>query len=562
MTRARTFVRSPRGALGLLGLAVACASNESEEESTPAASGSPAAAAASAAPVAATSPAPSTAAAPGSPAPGTSLAPSTAPSAAPAPSSRALAAREPDRGPWRPTREAPLTDAPRVYAKSRFVWIWGEPSSEGQWIGYLWTGGSVKLRDEKPVPGPGCNSWYAIEPRGYVCVDGKRATLDPNDAAYRAALPFAARLDSPWPHRYGESRELRLFQTIPKPDFWPLREKDWTAHQARLERARRGDIAALLQGVDLTPATGEPFAIEGLPPSAHEPRDRLRDRSTVAYSAEALAHDRSWLLSADLRWVPKDRVVPYPKVLFQGVHLGGDAQLPLAFFREAERPHYRRSAEGKLAATGEHFERLSWIALTGNSVTQDEETFLETRVPGLYVKQSDASVPTPRPTTPWGAKVGEPDTEDGPRGRRTWIQVGIRGGWLIAYEGTKPVFTTLISPGSGGPPHRGRPLLETASSPVGRFSINGKFATATMVAPHDLVHSDVPWTQNFSGPYALHGAYWHDDWGHPKSGGCINVSPIDGRFLYHWTEPVMPEGWHGMRWLPRLEPATAIILHE
>jgi lipoprotein-anchoring transpeptidase ErfK/SrfK len=83
-----------------------------------------------------------------------------------------------------------------------------------------------------------------------------------------------------------------------------------------------------------------------------------------------------------------------------------------------------------------------------------------------------------------------------------------------------------------------------------------------MVAPGELVHSDVPWTQNFSGPYALHGAYWHDEWGYPKSGGCINVSPLDGQWLYGWTEPSMPEGWHGVRWLPQLEAATTIVIHD
>ena len=44
-----------------------------------------------------------------------------------------------------------------------------------------------------------------------------------------------------------------------------------------------------------------------------------------------------------------------------------------------------------------------------------------------------------------------------------------------------------------------------------------------MEAPDEFIHSDVPWTQNFSGAHALHSAYWHDDWGSNKSGGCINV---------------------------------------
>jgi len=154
------------------------------------------------------------------------------------------------------------------------------------------------------------------------------------------------------------------------------------------------------------------------------------------------------------------------------------------------------------------------------------------------------------------------DTGHAPRGRQTWIEVSVWGGWLLAYEGTRAVFTTLISPGRGGTPAEGKEPIETGATPTGRFNITGKFKTATMVAPGELIHSDVPWTQNFTGPYALHGAYWHNDWGELKSGGCVNVSPIDGKWLFEWTEPTAPPGWHGVRWLPHLEPATTFIVRR
>ena len=43
---------------------------------------------------------------------------------------------------------------------------------------------------------------------------------------------------------------------------------------------------------------------------------------------------------------------------------------------------------------------------------------------------------------------------------------------------------------------------------------------------------------------------------------AVNVSPIDGKFLFDFTEPPMPEGWHGVRWRPNQEPATLFIVHE
>jgi lipoprotein-anchoring transpeptidase ErfK/SrfK len=132
----------------------------------------------------------------------------------------------------------------------------------------------------------------------------------------------------------------------------------------------------------------------------------------------------------------------------------------------------------------------------------------------------------------------------------------------MAYEDTSPVFVTLISPGRGGDAQKGRDPLETSATPLGRFSITGKFVTSTMIAPNDYLHSDVPFAQNFTGPYALHSAYWHDNWGNLMSGGCINLSPIDARFMFDWTEPPAPAGWHGTRWLPYLEPSTTLLIHR
>ena len=50
--------------------------------------------------------------------------------------------------------------------------------------------------------------------------------------------------------------------------------------------------------------------------------------------------------------------------------------------------------------------------------------------------------------------------------------------------------------------------------------------------------------------------------GEPKSGGCVNVSPIDGKWLFEFTEPPIPDGWHGVRWRPNVEPATTFIVHH
>jgi lipoprotein-anchoring transpeptidase ErfK/SrfK len=126
------------------------------------------------------------------------------------------------------------------------------------------------------------------------------------------------------------------------------------------------------------------------------------------------------------------------------------------------------------------------------------------------------------------------------------------------------VLATLISPGRGGVPVHGRDPLETASTPTGTFRVDGKFVTATMVSSTNdlLVHTEVQYVQNFHGPHALHGAYWHDAWGEKKSGGCVNLSPIDAKRLFEWGEPAVPTDWYGMRSVPEMGPATVVVVHE
>ena len=57
--------------------------------------------------------------------------------------------------------------------------------------------------------------------------------------------------------------------------------------------------------------------------------------------------------------------------------------------------------------------------------------------------------------------------------------------------------------------------------------------------------ADVPWTMYFHEDYALHGAYWHDAFGKVRSHGCVNLAPADAAWLFEWTDPQVPEEWHG-----------------
>ncbi|HEX3598008.1 MAG TPA: L,D-transpeptidase [Polyangiaceae bacterium] len=458
---------------------------------------------------------------------------------------------------------APATDdGPRVFAKTRFVWVRERAEWSSQWIGYLWPGESVKLASKKPIYARGCEAWYAVEPRGYVCVDGRRATLDRADPelATLARVPLAA---AP-PHRYAESLGVQRYEKLPDRAEQLAREPDLEQHLAFVDAARNGGaVDASLDGVDLSPATRDAVEFAKLPIDLQVPRNALRRDSTIAFLDEYRHDGRSFLLTTDLAWVPKDRVRPYDSVTFQGAHLDQGVRLPLAFFRERERPAYERGSDGHLAPSRRKFARLAWVELTGATEAAGEGRYLETREPGLWALESDCVVPTPAATTPWGAPVSEAPPSSPPEERKPWIEASVNGGWLIAYENARPVFVTLAAPGRGGAKRAdARDLMTTSSTPLGTFPITGKFVTATMDGPDELVHSDVPWVQNFRSAHAIHSAYWHDAWGERVSGGCLNVSPADGRYLFGFTLPEVPDGWHGVRWDPHLGPTTTVIVHR
>ena len=51
----------------------------------------------------------------------------------------------------------------------------------------------------------------------------------------------------------------------------------------------------------------------------------------------------------------------------------------------------------------------------------------------------------------------------------------------------------------------------------------------------------VPWCSFFTGTgIALHGTYWHNDFGDPRSHGCVNLPNSAAKFLYRWTSPTVP----------------------
>jgi lipoprotein-anchoring transpeptidase ErfK/SrfK len=135
-----------------------------------------------------------------------------------------------------------------------------------------------------------------------------------------------------------------------------------------------------------------------------------------------------------------------------------------------------------------------------------------------------------------------------------WIDVDLREQTLALVRGDTPVFVTLISSG-----------VEGHGTPVGTFTIYDKLVSNDMkslVGAKDAYHvEEVPWVIHFKPRYALHGAFWHDAFGHPVSHGCVNLAPRDARFVFDRVLPVLPPGFESVA-VPKGAPGTTIRIRE
>jgi LysM repeat protein len=117
-------------------------------------------------------------------------------------------------------------------------------------------------------------------------------------------------------------------------------------------------------------------------------------------------------------------------------------------------------------------------------------------------------------------------------GKGRWIDVNLSKQRLTAYQGNTPVFSAAVSTGLPRPP-----------TVVGRFKIYTKLTSTRMRGPgYDL--PNVPYTMYFYKGYGLHGTYWHHNFGHPMSHGCVNLRASDAAWLFNWASVGTPVVTH------------------
>ncbi len=127
------------------------------------------------------------------------------------------------------------------------------------------------------------------------------------------------------------------------------------------------------------------------------------------------------------------------------------------------------------------------------------------------------------------------------------IEVSLETQELTAFEDGKVVLQTKISSGLNYTPPNG----STWKTPTGTFNVGSKMISKHMgeeqpyanYAKDAYVLPGVSWVSFFemTNGVAFHGTHWHQDFGRPKSHGCINMKDDEARWIYRWTTPVSDE---------------------
>ncbi len=514
-----------------------------------------------------------------------------------------------DYGLLKPTTPPPAAEALTLNALAEFevVAVHDQPSKESPRLGYLRIGTRTKVGPK--VDGTDCpKGWYPLPQGGFACAS-KGLTVSADREPFMKTPPPPARVDQPLPYEYAYVKRWN------SPMWWrvPTRDEVASAEVVRTQReAERIAAEAAAKGEPAKPTTPKPATpkpkaepadddpLSGLPsvdddaesdapkaprmPGALAEPDRApptsaRDDADAdavpAAPAEPvepaipverlpLKPESAWLergyfisvgdkISEEGRtfwrtarggFVDVAHAYKYGAKDYEGVPLPADATFPFGWIMSETAKVFELTPDGKVKVAGT-MERRTFVDLSEETVVAGKSYMM--LADGRLVRTQDVRMADPQPL-PAGLQEWE-----------RWVDVSLDKQILVAYEGTRPVFTALVSTGKKGTKE------EPFETPTGRWRIRSKHVSTTMdgntASDGNYSIQDVPWAMFFEGSYALHGAFWHQGFGRPRSHGCVNLGPSAARWLFYWTTPFLPEGWHGVH-AHAGSPGTTVIVRR
>jgi hypothetical protein len=258
--------------------------------------------------------------------------------------------------------------------------------------------------------------------------------------------------------------------------------------------------------------------------------EQLERSMGVAITSIQRFGGRRWAQTAGGRWIAHDELLSARPSEWQGALI--DASVP-----SADRVGFARGRaflwpSAQLAARGGRTapsESVSPRELLVAVETEEVQGHLIWRTPRGWIDARHVHVASTA-TAPANVRPGE-----------RWVDLDTRAQVLVAYEGARPVYFTLVSTGRRGfDTGRGefRAWVKLASTDMSNAD-DPALDTATRVYSVERV----PWVLFFHGDQALHGVYWHDRFGTARSHGCVNLAPRDARWIFEWAPPALPAGW-------------------
>lgn len=329
--------------------------------------------------------------------------------------------------------------------------------------------------------------------------------------------------------------------------------------------------------------------------------DRVRRHTGLSFvgSFDTQSEDveRRFGITVDLRLIPTTKVKPDSGSAFHGVEILDGMHLPFAWVSISEANLYELVRGKDEVRTVDPAPRRALVQLSGTARIKAGKRFYQTLADKTrWLRDQDLSI----------VHLPEAWPEPAEKGKK-WVDISIGQQTLVLYEGKTPRYATMISSGrdrfgdpkkdlttplgdfriqskhiaaamdseensslSGGQKVGHRPSLDPdAEATIARLKsakdkglkLNAEderrflnvqkgrhpeYGVTTRRGSSSFELRDVPWIQYFSSGFALHGAYWHDVFGVPRSHGCVNLAPIDARLVFLWTDPPVPEGWHGL----------------
>lgn len=182
-----------------------------------------------------------------------------------------------------------------------------------------------------------------------------------------------------------------------------------------------------------------------------------------------------------------------------------------------------------------YYSQIMWI----DEIKTDEQGKVWYRVNEQYGTYGDvfwAAAEAFRPITDDEISPISPDIEN----KR--VVVDLNHQILSCYEGENEVYVCRIS--SGAKFNAEGEAVENWATPLGshwiwRKLISIHMAGGTVSSGYDL--PGIAWTSLFMGEgVAIHSTFWHNDYGTPRSHGCVNAKPEDAKWIFRWTLPIVP----------------------